>query len=313
VSEFPCSTDRWWTIVRGFPVFAPARSKGFSVSNRPNLLRAGIVAPDLGQVSDAPYATLLKSKAGAEVIRIEPPDDERLRRRALPGKTNPNCSGSLRWAATVILTLLATGPAGATTAVAQQVGRPGTGNAGSAATEEETLVFFRHGEKPASGLGQLDCQGLNRSLKLPEVLISKFGTPDVIFAPDPAQRVKEPDQNFYYYVRPLATIEPTAIRLGMPVNTKYGYTDITSLESELLDPKHSKDTIFVSWEHIKLYEMVVDLVEKGGSPKSTVPGWGGAEFDRIDVLKLTREGQGLKVKYDKQAEGLTGKLPTTCP
>src|SRR5215831_13356522 len=85
MSEFPCSMDRWWTIVRGFPVFAPARSKGCSVSNRPNLLRAGIVAPDLGKVSDAPYATLLKAQAGAEVIKIAPPDDERLRRRALPG------------------------------------------------------------------------------------------------------------------------------------------------------------------------------------------------------------------------------------
>jgi hypothetical protein len=58
--------------------------------------------------------------------------------------------------------------------------------------------------------------------------------------------------------------------------------------------------------------MVVDLVEKGGLPKSTVPEWGGSEFDRIDVVKLTRYGQGVKVKYDKQAEGLNGKLPTTC-
>jgi len=154
MSEFPCSTDRWWTIVRGFPVFAPARSKGFSVSNRPNLIRAGIVAPDLGQVSDAPYATLLKAKADAEVIKIEPPDDGLLR-RALLGKTSPNCSGSLRRAAAVILTLLATGPAGATTAVAQQAGHSGTGNAGSAATEEETLVFFRHAVRPqTSKLGQ---------------------------------------------------------------------------------------------------------------------------------------------------------------
>jgi hypothetical protein len=305
--------DRWWNIFPRISGFAPERSKGFSVSDRPNLPLAAIVGPDLDQVFEAPYTTLLKANAGAEVIKIEPRDDECLRQRALPGKTSPNVSCSLLWAAAAILTLLAIGPAGTTTAVAQQAGRDGTGNAGSAATEEETLVFFRHGEKPASGLGQLDCQGLNRSLKLPEVLISKFGRPHAIFAPDPAQRVKEPDQNSYYYVRPLATIEPTAIRLGLPVITKYGYADITSLESELLDPKHAKDMIFVSWEHIKLHEMVVDLVEKGGLPKSTVPEWGGSEFDRIDVVKLTREGQGAKVKYDKQAEGLNEKLPTTCP
>ena len=28
----------------------------------------------------------------------------------------------------------------------------------------QTLVFLRHGEKPAGGLGQLNCQGLNLSL-----------------------------------------------------------------------------------------------------------------------------------------------------
>ena len=26
----------------------------------------------------------------------------------------------------------------------------------------KTIVFFRHGEKPSGGLGQLTCQGLNR-------------------------------------------------------------------------------------------------------------------------------------------------------
>ncbi len=33
----------------------------------------------------------------------------------------------------------------------------------------ETLVFVRHGEKPAQGYGQLNCQGLNRALALPAV------------------------------------------------------------------------------------------------------------------------------------------------
>src|SRR5450631_116113 len=42
---------------------------------------------------------------------------------------------------------------------------------------DTTLVMFRHGEKPALGLGQLSCQGLNRALALPDVLVSQFGTP----------------------------------------------------------------------------------------------------------------------------------------
>ncbi|NNG64566.1 histidine phosphatase family protein, partial [Pseudomonas fragi] len=30
----------------------------------------------------------------------------------------------------------------------------------------QTLVFMRHAEKPADGLGQLNCQGLNRAIAL---------------------------------------------------------------------------------------------------------------------------------------------------
>jgi len=52
-------------------------------------------------------------------------------------------------------------------------------------------VLIRHGEKPPGGLGQLTCKGLNRSLALPSLLIGRYGKPDFIFAPDPAQRVDD--------------------------------------------------------------------------------------------------------------------------
>ena len=47
----------------------------------------GIVVLDFGQVYQGPYATLLMAKAGADVIKIEPPLGEPLRRRAPPGKS----------------------------------------------------------------------------------------------------------------------------------------------------------------------------------------------------------------------------------
>src|ERR1700730_4025255 len=49
----------------------------------------------------------------------------------------------------------------------------------------ETIVLVRHGEKPDKGLGQLDCQGLNRALALPPVIAKTFGRPSAVFAPDP--------------------------------------------------------------------------------------------------------------------------------
>lgn len=48
---------------------------------------AGIVVIDFGQIFQGPYATLLLAKAGADVIKIEPPTGEPLRRRAAPGKS----------------------------------------------------------------------------------------------------------------------------------------------------------------------------------------------------------------------------------
>jgi crotonobetainyl-CoA:carnitine CoA-transferase CaiB-like acyl-CoA transferase len=48
---------------------------------------SGIVVLDFGQIYQGPYATLLLAKAGADVIKIEPPHGEPLRRRAGPGKT----------------------------------------------------------------------------------------------------------------------------------------------------------------------------------------------------------------------------------
>jgi len=54
---------------------------------RANLPLAGVTVLDFGQVYQGPYATMLMAKAGADVIKIEPPQGEPLRRRAPPGKS----------------------------------------------------------------------------------------------------------------------------------------------------------------------------------------------------------------------------------
>jgi CoA:oxalate CoA-transferase len=53
-------------------------------ANRP---LAGVTVLDFGQVYQGPYATLLMAQAGADVIKIEPPQGEPLRRRVPPGKS----------------------------------------------------------------------------------------------------------------------------------------------------------------------------------------------------------------------------------
>jgi len=55
----------------------------------------------------------------------------------------------------------------------------------------QTLVFLRHAEKPAGGLGQLNCQGLNRAIDLAQLLPEKFGKADFVFAANPTRNVEE--------------------------------------------------------------------------------------------------------------------------
>ncbi len=49
---------------------------------------SGVVVLDFGQIFQGPYATVLLAKAGADVIKIEPPHGEPLRRRAAPGTSS---------------------------------------------------------------------------------------------------------------------------------------------------------------------------------------------------------------------------------
>ncbi len=53
---------------------------------RPNLPLAGVTVVDLGQIYQGPYATLLMAKAGARIIKIEPPSGEPARLRAKVAK-----------------------------------------------------------------------------------------------------------------------------------------------------------------------------------------------------------------------------------
>jgi hypothetical protein len=51
------------------------------------------------------------------------------------------------------------------------------------------------------------------------------------------------------YVRPLATIEPTAIRFGLPVNASIGVSDPTGLQTELQRPEYHNALVIAAWEH----------------------------------------------------------------
>lgn len=178
------------------------------------------------------------------------------------------------------------------------------------ADAQQTIVFFRHGEKPSGGLGQITCQGLNRALALPAVLIGRFGRPDYLYAPDPTVKIRDAAGSFYY-VRPLATIEPTAIRVGRSVNTHYGFNEITGLRSLLITSRKANTTIFVAWEHLYLQRLVQNIMNLYGGGV-TVPAWPSADYDSLYVVRVNYVGTSVNASFHREAQGLNGQ-PTACP
>ena len=171
------------------------------------------------------------------------------------------------------------------------------------------------GEAPTA-TGQLTCKGLNRALALPALLIGRFGKPDYIYAPDPSMQVNDGQSKpTYSYVRPLATIEPTAIRLGMPVNTQIGYLEIDKLQQALLQPAYARSLIFVAWEHLKLHDFAKQMLQSYGAASASLPEWPNSDYETIYVLHITRSGSAgtPRATLDIQHEDLGNSLSDTCP
>ncbi|MFM0647833.1 histidine phosphatase family protein [Paraburkholderia bryophila] len=184
-------------------------------------------------------------------------------------------------------------------------------NAHAADSQTETLVFVRHGEKPAAGYGQLNCQGLNRALALPAVIAAKFGKPDAIYAPDPGQQ-KDDSGHPYYYIRPLATIEPTAIQFQMPVQTPYGFAQIDQLSTALVNPDNRGKLIVVAWEHKLIVKLLRQMLSTHGGNPADVPNWKSDDFDSIYIVRLNWQNGVAQASFKHDRQGLDGRS-TDCP
>lgn len=178
------------------------------------------------------------------------------------------------------------------------------------AAADNVIVIVRHGEKPAQGLGQLSCQGLNRAIALAPMILSKYGRPTALYAPNPA--IKKKDRGVpYSYVRPLATIEPLAIQAGLPVTLDWGMTNIDPLADALL--RQTAGVQIVAWEHHWAESLAKRLLQNtGGNPKQ-VPAWNDQDFDRMYVIHISTDSRGKSTStLSVEAEGLNG-LPDQCP
>jgi hypothetical protein len=172
----------------------------------------------------------------------------------------------------------------------------------------ERIVFVRHGEKPREGLGQLSCRGLNRALALPAFIAAHFGKPDAIFAPNPADQKKD-DGKLYDYVRPLVTVEPTAITFGLPVHADIGFADVVGLRKALEAPEYRDALVVVAWEHRLIDVVVRDLLAAHGGDPKLPPTWAEDDYDSVDVVTIDADGHAI---FGHLREDLDGR-PETCP
>ena len=176
--------------------------------------------------------------------------------------------------------------------------------AGQSGDAVETVVFIRHGEKPESGLGQLSCQGLDRALALPPIIAHSFGRPDAIYAPNPSHP-KEDAGSLYDYVRPVATIEPTAIWFGMPVDVSLGVYDRKGLQAALEKRRALDRNVFilVVWEHKQIAPIVRALLTTHGADAAMVnevKDWEGTDFDSMYVVTIGQCGDATTTTFDQQ-------------
>jgi hypothetical protein len=179
-------------------------------------------------------------------------------------------------------------------------------------TQTETIIAIRHGEKPPDSLGQLNCKGLNRSLALPGVLLTRYGRPNFIFAPNPSVKSTSASGT-YSYVRPLATIEPVAIAAHLPVNTQIGLGDIHRLQHELTSRPYRNSVVFIAWEHAYLDKFAKALVKDYGGDPAQIPFWPEEDYDSIFVIRLSMHGNHRSVAFSREQEGLTDRLSSVCP
>jgi len=145
------------------------------------------------------------------------------------------------------------------------------------------IVFIRHGEKPVKG-DNLNCQGLNRSLKLPAVLFKKFGVPSFTFVP--AIGLGESTK----HSRMFQTIIPMAAKYNLTINSSHQERDSLAIAADL---KTRTGTVLILWEHKGISPIVKSLGIQDDNLK-----WPDDDYDSIWIVTF-KDGIA-KLEKDKE-------------
>lgn len=149
-----------------------------------------------------------------------------------------------------------------------------------------TVIIIRHAEKPDKG-DNLSCQGLNRAMQLPAVLVKQFGVPEYVYVPAPS--VGKATKSG----RMMQTIWPLAVKYNLTLNSKYDVKQTTALAKNIL--KRS-GTVLVVWEHNHIADIAAAL---GVNIRSL--SWTGNDYDSIWKVSV----KGSKATLTKTKENLS--------
>ncbi|MEI8383809.1 MAG: histidine phosphatase family protein [Planctomycetota bacterium] len=142
------------------------------------------------------------------------------------------------------------------------------------------VVIVRHGEKLPKKIdkGNLSCAGLNRSLKLPHVIVHKFGVPNHVYVP------KLDNGNDTDHSRMFQTASPLASLYNLPITTTYKEGDT---DNAAKDVKTKKKIVLMVWEHGNIPALAKSL-----EPDKAPVTWNDDDFDSIWILDYST-GKGV--------------------
>ena len=144
------------------------------------------------------------------------------------------------------------------------------------------------------------------------MIAQSFGKPDAIFAPNPSHPKMDAGVP-YDYVRPLATIEPTAVFFELPVDVSLDLYDTRGLVAAL-EKRRARDRdvfILVAWEHKQIAPIPLAL-SRPWRRCGRCEDWDKEDFDSMYVVSIRQLANGTRATFEHKHEGLDGQ-PNTCP
>lgn len=145
------------------------------------------------------------------------------------------------------------------------------------------IIIIRHGEKQEQN-ENLDCMGLNRSLKLVNVLNKKIGVPDYIYIPTIGNGKKTTRSRMFQ------TISPFVIKYNLSINSAFSGTDFSGIVQDL---KGKKGVVLFVWDHANIVELAKALGVHGKNLK-----WSDADFDSMWII--TGKSKDRELKIDRE-------------